>query len=105
MDVAVTFGSAELLRIQYSSEKNAWLCDGRKIALEDSDIPEVHAFVDGSVVEMMLSGRVGYTKRFYYPGATAPDITIRTNGLDGILKAWTIKPISHDRLTTMNTFV
>lgn len=53
---------------------------------------------------MMLSGRVGYTKRFYYPGAIAPDITIRTNGLESTLKAWAIKPISHDRLTTMNTF-
>jgi beta-fructofuranosidase len=72
--------------------------------MEGSDIPEVHAFVDGSVVEVMLSRRVGYTKRFYYPGAIAPDITIRTNGLKDILKAWTIQPISHDRLTTMNTF-
>lgn len=104
MDVALTLGSTELLRLKYSSEENAWLCDGRKIALEDSDIPEVHAFVDGSIVEMMLSGRVGYTKRFYYPGAIAPDITIRTNGLESTLKAWAIKPISHDRLTTMNTF-
>ena len=105
MDVALTLGSTKLLRLKYSSEENAWLCDGRKIALEGPDIPEVHAFVDGSVVEMMLSGRVGYTKRFYYSGAIAPDITIWTNGLESILKAWTIKPISHDRLTTMNTFV
>lgn len=39
MDVALTLGSTELLRLKYSSEENAWLCDGRKIALEDSDIP------------------------------------------------------------------
>ena len=55
--------------------------NGRNIALERSDVSKVHAFVDGSVIEMILSERVGYTKRFYYTGTVAPDIVIRASGL------------------------
>ena len=77
--------------------------DGKRTGLQHSDIPKVHAFVDGSVIEVMLSERIGYTKRFYYPETIAPNITIRASGTDISLKAWTISPISNDRLTTVNT--
>jgi beta-fructofuranosidase len=103
MELSVTLGSTELIHVKYSREKHAWLVDGRNIALEQSDISKVHAFVDGSVIEMMLSERVGYTKRFYYTGTVAPDITIRSSGTEGSLKAWTIAPISNNRLTSVNT--
>ena len=103
MELLMTLGSTELLRVKYSSQEHAWIIDGRNVALQRSDVPGVHAFVDGSVIEMILSERVGYTKRFYYPGTVAPDIAIRASGTEGTLKAWTISPISNDRLTTMNT--
>jgi beta-fructofuranosidase len=54
---------------------------------------------------MMLSERVGYTKRFYYSDTIAPDITILASGAEGRLEAWTISPISNDRLTTINTLI
>jgi beta-fructofuranosidase len=103
LEISVTLGSTELLRLKYSSEEHAWLMEGRNIALQHLDVPKVHAFVDGSVLELILSERVGYTKRFYYPGTVAPDITIRVTGTEGPLKGWTISPISDNRLTTMDT--
>lgn len=102
MELSVALGSTELFTIRYSSQERAWIVDGRKVALQRSDTPNVHAFVDGSVIEMILSQRVGYTKRFYYPGTVAPDITIRASGIQGKPRAWTISPISNNRLTTMN---
>jgi beta-fructofuranosidase len=103
VELLITSDSTELLHLKYSPGEHAWFVDGKKVALQSSDTPKVHAFVDGSVVEMMLSERVGFTKRFYYPGAVAPDITIRAIGTENPLRAWTISPISNDRLTTMNS--
>jgi beta-fructofuranosidase len=105
MKFSVTLGSTEIILLEYSSEEHAWIVDGKKIGLQRSDTPKVHAFVDGSVVEMMLSERVGYTKRFYYSDTIAPDITILASGAEGRLEAWTISPISNDRLTTINTLI
>ncbi len=102
VEFTVNLGERELLRLVYSPEQHAWLADGKNIALQPSDVPKVHAFIDGSVIEIMLSERVGYTKRFYYPGAIEPDITIQATG-GTALTAWTISPISDDRLTTMNS--
>ena len=39
------------------------------IALQPGDVPTLHAFVDGSVIELILGERIGYTKRFYYTRA------------------------------------
>jgi beta-fructofuranosidase len=102
MEVSVMLGSTEVLHLEYSSGDHVWIVDGKKTALQVSDLPTVRAFVDGSVVEVILSERVGCTKRFYYPGAIAPDIRIRTSGTENQLNAWTISPISNDRLTTVN---
>jgi len=44
-----------------------------------------------------------FTKRFYYPGPTAPEIGIKIAGnTAGIqrLSLWQLRPISKDRLTT-----
>lgn len=80
--------------------KHAFVVDDREIALEVSDIPILHAFVDGSVIELNASERIGYTKRFYHSGSTAPDILVRTHANEAKLTAWQIAPISPNRLTT-----
>jgi hypothetical protein len=54
--------------------------------------------VDGSVIELVLGGRCGYTKRFYYEGA-APGVAVKAEG-EVKLAAWAVTPISADRLTT-----
>lgn len=101
IELSVMLDATELFYLTYSSEQHAWLVDGRNIKLQPSDVPEIHAFIDGSVIELILSERVGYTKRFYYPGAIAPDITFRVSA-GATLNAWTITPISDNRLTTIN---
>jgi beta-fructofuranosidase len=87
-----------LATLDYVADKHAFIADGKEIALEPEDVPNVHAFVDGSVVEILLGERIGWTKRFYYDGA-APDVAIMVEGA-ATLQAWKIAPISKDRLTT-----
>lgn len=99
-DFTLSTDSAELLHVSYSAEKHAFVADGKEIALEPSDAPMLHAFVDGSVIELIVSERIGYTKRFYYTGATAPDIQAWTREGEVKLNAWKIMPISQNRLTT-----
>jgi len=89
----------ELLHLNYSPSTHTFLADGKSIQLQPADQPTVHAFIDGSVLELILGGRIGYTKRFYYPQSTAPDISVTTTGAP-TLQAWTITPISSNRLTT-----
>lgn len=93
-------GEAELMRVSYSAESHSFTADGKVIALQPGDAPTLHAFVDGSVLELILGERIGYTKRFYYTSAAAPDIVVSARG--GLVKmdAWKIAPISDNRLTT-----
>ena len=101
MKFTMSAGGAELLRVSYSPEKHAFLVEDTEIALQPRDIPALHAFVDGSVVELILSERAGYTKRFYYEGATAPDVKVLAMGTSEVkMKGWKIGPISSNRLTT-----
>jgi beta-fructofuranosidase len=100
MKLSIVSESVVLVEAEYSSKQHAWVVEGKRIILQASDTPKVHGFVDGSVIEVILSERVGYTKRFYYPGASAPDITIRVDGTSHTLNAWKISPISDDRLST-----
>ncbi len=93
-------GTSELLRISYAPANGVVLADGKEIQLQPGDIPEIHAFVDGSVIETIVSQRIGFTKRFYYAQTTAPDVQIRVSGADFKADAWKITPISNDRLTT-----
>jgi len=95
-------GSSELLKIVFVPERHLLVADGKEVALPRSDTPKIHAFIDGSVIEIIFCERVGYTKRFYYSGETAPDITIRASGQDLALNAWELSPISADRLTTVD---
>ena len=96
----VSNGAAELLRLDYSAEEHAFTADGKEIPLKADDKPTLHVFVDGSVIEVILGERIGYTKRFYYSDSTAPDIVVRAEGASTSLSAWKIKPISTNRLTT-----
>jgi beta-fructofuranosidase len=96
--VRISDGEKELVSVMYSAADHAMSADGHTVALGPDDEPSVHAFVDGSVIELILGERVGYTKRFYYTSATAPDVSVSAS--DGVLKAWKMLPISKDRLTT-----
>lgn len=92
---------SELLRISYEPAKHVFLIDGKEIALDQEDTPQLHAYVDGSVIELIVSEREGNTKRFYYSQTMAPDITVRiTGGTRIAAHAWKINPISNNRLTT-----
>lgn len=92
---------SELLRIAYAPERHAFVAEGHEIALEPTDLPRLHAYVDGSVIELMVGQRAGFTRRFYYRKATAPDIAVRVTGASGMtVRAWQIDSISNNRLTT-----
>jgi beta-fructofuranosidase len=103
LELTLNDGASELLHAIYSPEKHAWTVDNKEIALNAGDSPRLHAYVDASVIEVILSERIGYTKRFYFDGATAPDVSVRTHSDERSGKnpeAWSITPISQDRLTT-----
>ncbi len=102
LQLTLSDGANELLRGDYSPEKHAFTIDGREFELQPNDEPSLHAFVDGSVIELIVSQRVGYTKRFYYTARTAPDILVRATGAANVtLSAWQVLPISKNRLTTV----
>ena len=91
-------GAGELLKVAYEASSRSFLVDGRKIALERGDVPTVHAYVDGSVIEVILGGRVGVTKRFYYTESVAPDMVVVADG-NVSLEGWRVRAISGDRLS------
>ena len=102
-ELTMGYGETEIVRVSYLPEKHAFMADSKEIVLNAEDSPELHAYVDGSVIELILGQRIGYTKRFYYEGKTAPDITVTASHSSGgrpDLKAWSIQPISQNRLTT-----
>jgi beta-fructofuranosidase len=99
LQFTMSHGETELLRADYSPEKHSFTIDGKDVVLEANDEPSLHAFVDGSVIELIVSERIGCTRRFYYTAATAPDIKVQATGA-ATLNAWKIAPISPNRLTT-----
>ncbi|MGC2403839.1 MAG: glycoside hydrolase family 32 protein [Acidobacteriaceae bacterium] len=103
-ELSFSLGSTELMTIRYEPVEGAWLVDEKKVVPGPSDRPSVHAFVDGSVIEVILSERAGYVRRFYYPGAVAPDLTVRVKGTGQELRGWEISPITQNRLTTIGPF-
>jgi beta-fructofuranosidase len=92
--------SDDLLLVNYSAGKHIFTANGNEIALHPDDTPSLHAFVDGSVIELILGERIGFTKRFYYTESTAPDIEAKASGIHVSLDAWKIRPISQNRLST-----
>jgi beta-fructofuranosidase len=92
----------ELLRVKYLPETHSFLADGKEIKLQPNDAPVIHAYIDGSVIEVILGERIGYTKRFYFTAPTAPEIQLSAMGA-GLtsMEAWRMRPISPNRLTTL----
>jgi beta-fructofuranosidase len=95
-DFSVRVG--EGLNVTYEASSHSFLVDGRRIALEGGDAPVMHGYVDGSVIEVVLSGRVGVTKRFYYTESVAPDMVVVADG-NVTMEGWRVKAVSEDRLT------
>ena len=101
MTFVLLSGSRELLRMLYSPENHSFSFDEKEIQLKPEDAPSLRAFVDASVVEVIVGERIAYTKRFYLVSDRAPDLTVSVEGgSTATLKAWTIKPVSPNRLTT-----
>ncbi len=93
----------ELLRVSYLPERRAMIVDGKEIRIAQGDLLHLHGYVDGSVIELLVNQRVGYTKRFYYEGESAPDISVKveqSNATNVMLQRWDIRPISSDRLSS-----
>lgn len=98
----LTTDTEELLRVSYLASTHTFSADGKEIALKAEDEPTLDAFVDGSVIELIIGQRIGYTKRFYFSDKTAPNVRALLVDSDGagMLDAWQIRPISTNRLTT-----
>ena len=74
-----------------------------QIGLAAGEPLELRFFIDGSVIELFVNNQATCTKRFYYPGPTAPEIAISVTGKESDitrLSLWQLSPISKDRLTT-----
>ena len=100
-DLMMKMKDEQVLNVAFRPESHTFIVDGKEIVIESTDVPLLHIYVDGSVIELIVSERIGYTKRFYYPGTTAPDIAVSaTSQADLKLTGWKISPISKDRLTT-----
>jgi beta-fructofuranosidase len=103
LELTLKDGAKNLLHASYSGERHCWTVGDKEVLLEAGDSPSFHAFVDASVVEVILSKRIGYTRRFYFEGSTAPEIKVEASSVAGnglTLKAWKVSPISDNRLTT-----
>lgn len=96
---SISNGSTELMHLHYLAGKHAMLADGKEIVLQPGDMPTLHMFIDESVIELMVSERIGYTRRFYHEQSTAPDIQVRVQGAGTKTHAWRTSAISDNRLT------
>lgn len=81
------------------------LIDARPLSLSlgNDEVLEFHAYVDGSVIELLVNQNLAWTKRFYPAGKTAQDLRLQWKGSTAALAAlevWQLSPISNDRLTT-----
>jgi beta-fructofuranosidase len=85
--------------VRYDPATRTMSSGGKQIVLEPGDLPRVHLYVDGSVIEAILGERIGDTQRFYYTGA-APEIAVSATGAEE-MQAWRIRPISANRMTTV----
>jgi beta-fructofuranosidase len=97
---------APWLRITYDPVSPAPVSvDARPIPVEftENQNLELHIYVDGSVIELLVNGQVAWTKRFYYSGRVAKTLRLKWSGSTRPIRHlsfWQISPISADRLTT-----
>jgi beta-fructofuranosidase len=81
------------------------MIDGKVIPVRRSpkNELELHLYIDGSVIELFVNQQIGFTKRFYYSGSSAPPAGLRVTGKTALitdLSIWQLSPISSNRLTT-----
>jgi sucrose-6-phosphate hydrolase SacC (GH32 family) len=97
---------ASFLSIRYSQANPKELVVDQQrlpINLAAGEPLELHFYIDGSVIELFVNNQTTFTKRFYYPGPTAPEIAVSITGKASDitrLSLWQLSPISKDRLTT-----
>ena len=99
-ELELSCSNTTLLHVTYSGERHCFIADGNEIKLQPHDAPTLHALVDGSVIELIAGERIGYTKRFYFRSATAPEVRVSVRGDRTTLRLWRVSPISPNRLTT-----
>jgi beta-fructofuranosidase len=70
-----------------------------KLSIEERETIEIRFHIDSSVIELIVSERIAWTKRFYYEGAVQ-DALLRWEGQDSLesVSLWPLKPISATRL-------
>ena len=99
-------GDIEVISVEWDEKAPGELkIDGKVYSLgtDAKQSPDIHFFVDGSVLEIIAGGRLAMTKRFYWQGAKAPDLdfaALAQAGSKQTMEKWQITPISKDRLTT-----
>lgn len=105
-DLPLHTGTTSLLTVAYDPARSGQLMvDGAALTVAgpESRQLDLHIFVDGSVLELIVQGAAAYTKRFYYAGRRAPAISVIVDGPEDTVKAlrvWRLAPISPDRLTS-----
>ena len=98
-------GGVSWLEIKFDpSRRTQVMIDGQMLSLDSGEEEELqlHAFVDGSVIELLVNNRQAFTKRFYYSGTSAQTLRIAWRGISVDLvssSSWELAPISNDRLT------
>jgi beta-fructofuranosidase len=98
--------SVPWLTLKYDPHHAAQISiDARPIplSLDDRENVELHLYIDGSVIELLVNNKVAYTKRFYYAGSSPQDLCMKWTGkMTNIvsLSFWQLSPISPDRFTT-----
>jgi beta-fructofuranosidase len=92
-----------LLTVSYDAHRqDQLLIDGKHAAVTGRATPNLHMFIDGSVIEVTAGDQAALTKRFYYSGDAAPEIeaVLETDAHHATgLSGWPIHPISANRLT------
>jgi beta-fructofuranosidase len=106
----VLSGSADIsspwITVTYDRQRPAEISiDARPIPLRLKDGEDFHFefYIDSSVIELFVNGKVAYTKRFYYSGGRAQDACVKWTGrTKNLLRLsfYSLTPISADRLTT-----
>ena len=105
LELTLAHAGGKVLTLGYEPSKRTLSFDDTQVHLRTGSPGElsVHLHLDGSVAEVLVNEAEAYTKRFYYPGSTAPDIEGTLTGADGKVRElalWQIRPISPNRLTT-----
>jgi len=80
---------------------NSILIDARplKLSLDNGEAIEIHLHIDGSVIELIVSERIAWTRRFYYKDAVQ-NAVLQWEGASSLesVTFWPLKPISATRL-------